>query len=101
MSAVMMVGSIQLNEPMKRPIWLSIIVRWVWRLNMSNRVSFSAASKFLREYDTEPKYKHLRLGQAFINEFYPNAVNPELFYVSNYFQARNIIFADFVEFDNE
>jgi len=70
---------------------------------MSNvsRVSFSDVVKFFREFETDKAYANLRVGQAFLNKFYPRHVDPELFYANNYFVARNIIFSKYVEFENE
>lgn len=66
-----------------------------------SRISFSDAVKFFKEYETDKSYAHLRVGQAFINKFYTRLVDPELFYANNYFEARNIIFSKYVEFENE
>ena len=64
-------------------------------------VPFSKVIKFFKEFETEDRYKHLRVGQAFMNEFYPRDTDSEVFYANNYFVARNLIFSKYVEFENE
>lgn len=66
-----------------------------------SRISFSDAVKFFKEYESDKAYANLRVGQAFLNKFYPRESDSELFYTNNYFVARNIIFSKYVEFENE
>lgn len=46
-------------------------------------------------------YKHLRLGQAFMNEFYPNVACPEIFYEENEEKAVGLIIDNFVDLQKE
>ena len=62
-----------------------------------NKIKFADAMKFMREYETDPSCKCLRLGQAFLNKFFPREVDPDLFYKQNFFEARSMIFAKYVE----
>ena len=65
---------------------------------MSNKVPFAKALQFMREYENDAKYTHLRLGQAFCNEFLDSGTSdPELYYINNYYAARAKIFAEYVE----
>jgi len=67
---------------------------------MSNsRVKYADVTRFLKEYEAGTKHAHLRLGQAFINEFVARDGGGDLFYEQNYFAARNIIFAEWVDFE--
>ena len=64
-------------------------------------VKFSAVLAFFKRFETEDRYKCLRLGQAFLVDFYPKVVDPDLFHAQNYFVARNKILQNYVEFDDE
>ena len=67
---------------------------------MGKKVPFSEAVRFMREYETEAKYKQQRLGQAFFNEFFPKYLegpDPDMFYKQNYFETRTMIFTQYVE----
>lgn len=61
------------------------------------RISFDEFIQFIKYWDTG-KYNSLRLGQAFLNEATTDIVNPELYYMTNYAEARNYIFKHYVDF---
>lgn len=52
-------------------------------------ISMDAYVAFLRDYynQKENKYKGQRLGQAFLNEFFPDVADPSLFYEGDDVQA--------------
>ena len=69
---------------------------------MSVKIPFARVRAFFIRYETEPMYKTTRLGQAFFIEFKDellNVTDPNLFYASNYFEARDIIYLTYTEFD--
>ena len=62
-----------------------------------DKIKFADAKKFMRDYETDPVYKSQRVGQAFLNKFFPHVVDPDLFYKQNFFEGRGMIFAKYVE----
>ena len=62
-----------------------------------NKISFEKWRNFRAEYYGNPN--HLRLGQAFINKFYPNSGNSTsyLYYEVDNQYAERLILQNFVE----
>ncbi len=46
-------------------------------------------------------YKHLRFGQAFLNEFYPDDSCPELYYEQDFTMSLDFILTNFVDNGSE
>ena len=66
------------------------------------KIPFAKVREFMKKYNEDPIYKSSRLGQAFFCEFkdeLEKVVDPTLFYANNYFEAREIIYLKYTEFD--
>ena len=66
------------------------------------KIPFAKVREFMKKYEVDPIYKSCRLGQAFFCEFkdeLENVVDPTLFYTNRYFEAREIIYLKYTEFD--
>lgn len=68
------------------------------------KIPFAKVREFMKKYDDDPIYKsaRARLGQAFFYEFkdeLEKVVDPTLFYTNCYFEAREIIYLKYTEFD--
>ena len=64
------------------------------------KIPFAKVHEFMVKYELDPMYKSVRLGQAFFHAFkeLEKVVDPDLFYTSNYFDARKIIYLKYTEF---
>ena len=65
------------------------------------KIPFAKVHEFMTKYEVEPMYKSARLGQAFFHAFkdeLEKVVDPDLFYTSNYFEARKTIYLKYTEF---
>ena len=65
------------------------------------KIPFAKVHEFMTKYEVDPMYKSVRLGQAFFCEFKDDlekVVDPDLFYTSNYFEARKTIYLKYTEF---
>lgn len=59
-------------------------------------MTWNKFSQFLiRFYQGE--FPHLRLGQAFINTFYPSVIHPELFYCEDNHKAVEMIIEQYIK----
>lgn len=67
-----------------------------------NKIPSQTFFNFLLDYRSGryPKYRGLRLGQAFLNEFYPRDIFPNLFYAQDQNLAMNIIEENYVDYSN-
>ena len=66
------------------------------------KIPFAKVHEFMTKYEVDPIYKSCRLGQAFFHackDELGKVVDPELFYTSNYFEARKTIYLKYTEFD--
>ena len=66
------------------------------------KIPFAKVHEFMTKYEVEPMYKSARLGQAFFQAFKDElgkVVDPDLFYTNRYFEAREIIYLKYTEFD--
>lgn len=66
------------------------------------KIPFAKVHEFMVKYEVDPIYKSVRLGQAFFHAFkdeLEKVVDPDLFYTSNYFEARKTIYLKYTEFD--
>lgn len=66
------------------------------------KIPFAKVREFMKKYEVDPIYKSCRLGQAFFCEFkdeLEKVVDPTLFYANHYFEAREIIYLKYTEFD--
>ena len=65
------------------------------------KIPFAKVHEFMIKYEVDPMYKSVRLGQAFFHAFndeLKKVVDPDLFYTSNYFEARKTIYLKYTEF---
>ena len=65
------------------------------------KIPFAKVHEFMTKYDVDAMYKSVRLGQAFFQAFkdeLEEVVDPDLFYTSNYFEARKTIYLKYTEF---
>lgn len=54
--------------------------------------------EFMQKYN-QHLFPHERLGQAFINEFFTDKQDPELFYEEDNYDAYQIIMSKYVDWD--
>lgn len=54
--------------------------------------------EFMKKYN-QHLFPHERLGQAFINEFFTDKQDPELFYCEDNYDAYQIIMSKYVDWD--
>jgi 5'(3')-deoxyribonucleotidase len=66
---------------------------------MINKIKPSQFFKFKGEFyhGIAEHYKSLRFGQAFLNEFFPNIEDAQLFYCEDSRLAERIIFIHYIE----
>lgn len=67
------------------------------------KITSKEFATFIREF-FNGNYPHQRFGQAFINKFYPNVMNPEgfandIFYGEDWTNVWNLIAERFVDFE--
>lgn len=65
------------------------------------KIPFAKVHEFMMKYEVDPIYKSCRLGQAFFHAFkdeLEKVTDPDLFYTSNYFEARKTIYLKYTEF---
>ena len=60
------------------------------------RVAYDTYCQFKTEYYGGSMRMHLRLGQAFLNKFFPNVSDPDLFYDENNARADEDILKRYV-----
>jgi len=68
------------------------------------KVPFAKYLKFCQKHFANPKNKALRFGQAFYNEFYPEAgsnFNPLLYEEKDVVKAREMIYKEYLDFGEE
>ena len=58
-------------------------------------IPFNQYQAFKTDY-YNGKYPHQRLGQAFLNHFFPYVTDPKLFYTENESEAEKLIFKSYV-----
>lgn len=63
------------------------------------KISPKAIVEFNYNFHNDPKYKHLRLGQAFLNEFFPGLICSKLFYETDEKEAQQYISNVFVDYN--
>ena len=69
------------------------------------KIHVDKAGQFIADYKQGKYSFHLRLGQAFVNEFYPTVESgrgeetQELFYEPNQLKAMSLIWRDFVYYE--
>lgn len=63
------------------------------------KMSYERYEEFRMKYFREKRttYKHLRFGQAFLNEYYPHHSDIELFNEKDQKTADRLILADYVD----
>lgn len=52
---------------------------------------------FIISYKTTDEFKHLRLGQAFINKFFPSVIDPDIFYCQDDKEAIQKIYNKYIQ----
>ena len=67
-------------------------------MNVIKTVSAVQAADFGVRFHKDARYKKLRFGQAFLNEFYPHLSYPELYYEASEQKAKIMIFAYLVDY---
>ncbi|MNY20664.1 hypothetical protein D3C86_1541590 [compost metagenome] len=65
---------------------------------MSNKITLEEYSKFIKEYN-DGIYPHSRLGQAFLNKYFKDVVDNEVFYEEDYWPCAGMIAARYVKFE--
>ena len=66
---------------------------------MEDKVSISEFINFQKNYDNcKP---NTRLGQDFLNKFYPNLMDSELYYEENYWASVGMIYANYLNIEIE
>lgn len=61
------------------------------------RISIITFGDFYLDY-CGGMYPHQRFGQAFLDQIYPDVVDPDLFYEENLEKALEVIHRDYVDF---
>ena len=60
------------------------------------KLTFQQVDAFFREWNKDKKDQ--RFGQAFLNKFYPQANNPDLFYSEDNKKSLEIIYRQYTDF---
>lgn len=68
-------------------------------LDSFNRITLDEYVSFLVEYNSG-QYPHQRLGQAFLNAFYPGVVHPSLFYAVDIQKINDLVFDIYILSEN-
>lgn len=63
---------------------------------MRKKVALYDFAEFMYSFNASPERKQLRLGQAFLNKFYPEVIDTELFYMTDDITATEIILKKYV-----
>jgi hypothetical protein len=64
-----------------------------------NKITQKKYLEFRMWFFTTDKHIHLRLGQAFLNEFFPTIPDDELFYTVNPEDAQTLIYERYIDID--
>lgn len=67
------------------------------------RVTYAEFKVFEKDFQKEynGKYKGLRLGQAFLNKYFPDTADSQLFYCESVSKTYDYIFTNYVDLSDE